>query len=87
MKKVLFIFALMLAFGVSMSNASTDVVVADENNITVVADNADDNNVAPEGEEAKKESKDAKAAKSEGCATAKSAGCAEKAASECGDKK
>jgi flagellar biosynthesis/type III secretory pathway protein FliH len=80
MKKVLLVLALVVAYGVSMSTASAKVVTIDDAKVTVVADVADDNKVAPEGEKEKTKAKEAKAtksgAKSEGCATAKSEGCA-----------
>ncbi|NCB07103.1 MAG: hypothetical protein EOM73_02945 [Bacteroidia bacterium] len=96
MKKVLFVLALVVVYGVSVSTASAKVELTDDVKVTLVAD---DNKVSPEGEKDKAKAKDAKAAKSEGCgtakaeakaegcATAKSAGCAEKPKSDCGDKK
>jgi hypothetical protein len=97
MKKVLFVLALVLAYGVSVSTASAKMVVIDDAGITVVAD---DNKKAPEGD--KEKAKEAKATKSAGCgdsavktAEAKSAGCGDKPKAEgtasaksagCGDK-
>lgn len=95
MKKVLFVLAMVMAYGISVSTASANVVKADDVKITVVADDND----AVKGEKEKSKAKEAKAAKSEGCgeakseaksegcATAKSSGCGEKAKSACGDKK
>jgi hypothetical protein len=100
MKKVLFVLALVLAYGISVSTASAKMVIIDGNSVTVVAD---DNKKAPEGD--KDKAKEAKATKSAGCgdkavkaegtAEAKSAGCGGKPKAEgtaavksagCGDK-
>ncbi len=93
MKKVLFILALVAAYGVSVSTASAKVLKVEKAQITVVADTYDSVKDAPEGEKEKAKTKEAKAAKSEGCsgtkAKAKSEGCAgTKAKSEgCASKK
>ncbi len=94
MKKVLFVLALVVAYGLSVSTASAKVVKAEKAKVTVVADLTDNVKAAPEGEKEKEKakSKEAKASKSEGCAKAKSEGCAAaksegcsgKAKSECG---
>lgn len=74
MKKVFLVFALVAAYGVSMAMSGSSVVIANNDQVTIVADMDDNNVIAPEGEKAK--TKEAKAAKGEGCATAKSEGCA-----------
>ena len=75
MKKVLFILAIVMVYGLSISTASAKVTVDEKEKITVVAD-ADDNKTE-KTEEVKKE--EAKASKSEGCAEstskAKAEGC------------
>ena len=97
MKKVLFVLALVVAYGVSVSTASAKVVVADDTGVTVVVD---DNKKAPEGD--KEKTKEAKATKSSACGdkavktaeATKSAGCGDKAvktaeatkSAGCGDK-
>ena len=76
MKKVFLVLALVAAYGVSMAMSGTSVIVADNNQVTIVADVIDNNITVPEGEKEKAKSNDAKTAKGEGCATAKSEGCA-----------
>ena len=103
MKKLFLVLALVSAYGVSMAISSSNVILTDKSQVTIVAVNDDNNVAAPEikKEEAKtKEAKPAKSegcagaksegcatAKSEGCGTAKSAGCGEKAKTESTDKK
>ena len=88
MKKVLFIFALVLTYAVSVSTASANVITVDDVKTTVVADDGD----KVEGDkekEAKATKADGKAkgcsgseAKAEGCSgkTAKAEGCSGKTA-------
>lgn len=76
MKKVFLVLALVATYGVSMAMSGSNVMAADNNQVTIVADVVDNNITAPEGEKEKAKTKEAKAAKSEGCATAKSEGCA-----------
>ena len=90
MKKVFLVLALVAAYGVSMAMSGSSVVTFNNDQVTIVA-NVDDNNVtAPEGEKEKAKTKEAKAAKGEGCATAKttakSEGCATAKSADCGDK-
>lgn len=81
MKKVLFVFALVAMFGVSMAMSSADMVAVDDAMITIV--DVDKNDVTPEGEkEGEKAATPAKGkAKAEGCsgtkvkAEAKADGC------------
>lgn len=85
MKKVLFVFAFVAAFGVSMAMNSSNVVNVEDAQVTIVAD-MDENIEAPsiekeEEKKAKKSKSTAKAkgeAKAEGCAEAKAEakGCA-----------
>lgn len=96
MKKVFLVLALVAAYGVSMAMSGSNVITVDNMQTVVVADMNDNNVVAPETEKEKEKAakKEAKAAKSEGCAgeksAAKSEGCAgEKSAAKsegCGDK-
>lgn len=83
MKKLLFVFALVAAFGVAMAISGPETVVVEDTQITVV----DDNNPEGKKSEAKAETKsDAKAdgcsgskAKADGCSgsKAKADGCAD----------
>ena len=85
MKKVLLVLALVVAYGVSMSNASPKVVTIDETQVTVVADLDDDKTATPEGE--KEEGKKGKVAKSDGCGGTKAkadSGCATAKSKDCG---
>ena len=50
MKKVLFVLAFVAVYGVSMAMTSSNVVVADDAQVTIVAAMDDNNVVAPEGE-------------------------------------
>ncbi len=96
MKKVFLVLALVAAYGVSMAMSGSSVITVDNMQTVVVADMNDNNVVAPETEKEKEKAskKEAKAAKSEGCAgeksAAKSEGCSgEKSAAKsegCGDK-
>jgi hypothetical protein len=94
MKKVFLVLALVAVYGVSMAMSGSNVITVDNMQTVVVADMNDNNVVAPEPEKEKASKKEAKAAKSEGCAgeksAAKSEGCAgEKSAAKsegCGDK-
>ncbi len=98
MKKVFLVLALVATYGVSMAMSGSSVMIADNNQVTIVADVVDNNITAPEGEKEKAKTKEAKAAKSEGCATAKTAaksegcatakseGCATAKTACCGDK-
>ena len=96
MKKVFLVLALVAAYGVSMATSGSNVITVDNMQTVIVADMNDNNVMAPETEKEKEKAskKEAKAAKSEGCAgeksAAKSEGCAgEKSASKsegCGDK-
>ncbi len=94
MKKVFLVFALVAAYGVSMAMSTPNTVVADNDQVTVVAEVSDNDVTAPEKEKEKAKTKEAKASKSEGCATAKSEGCATAKAegcataksADCGDK-
>lgn len=92
MKKLLFVFAFVAVYGVSMAMTSSTVATTNNVEQTIVADVNDDVTVAPEGEK-KEEKKAAKAeakssketkAKGEGCGEAKSAGCAGEAKKDCG---
>jgi hypothetical protein len=101
MKKVLFVLALVVAYGVSVSTASADVIFGDEVKTTVVAADSDNAKEVKEvktaevDSEAKAEGCAGTAAKAEGCAgaekTASAEGCAsaEKTASAgaCGGEK
>ncbi len=90
MKKVFLVLALVAVYGVSMAMPVSSVATANIDQVTVVADMNDNNITAPEGEKEKAKTKEAKAAKSEGCATAKTAakgeGCATAKSADCGDK-
>jgi hypothetical protein len=94
MKKVFLVLALVAAYGVSMAMSGSNVFTVDNMQTVIVADMDDNNVVAAENEKEKADKKEAKAAKSEGCAgeksAAKSEGCAgEKSAAKsegCGDK-
>lgn len=92
MKKVLFVLALVAAYGVSIAMSNASVVSAEETAIVVV-----DSNDKVEKEEGKKEkSAEATKAKGEGCSgseakasscsgekTAKTSECSEKKSSDC----
>ncbi|NQU53023.1 MAG: hypothetical protein HQ522_10850 [Bacteroidetes bacterium] len=73
MKKVLLVLALVATYGVSMAMSSSNVVIVDDAQVTIVADMDDNNVVIPEGEkEGTKTAATAKTpAKGEGCSTAK----------------
>ncbi|KAF0237636.1 MAG: hypothetical protein FD181_1693 [Prolixibacteraceae bacterium] len=96
MKKVFLVLALVAVYGVSMAMSGSNVITVDNMQTVIVADMNGNNSVAPDSEKenAKATKKEAKAAKSEGCAgeksAAKSEGCAgEKSAAKsegCGDK-
>jgi len=89
MKKVLLVLALVVAYGVSISNASTKVVSVEKSNVTVVAD-SDDFSPAMEEEKDKKKKKTTKACCGDKATTAKkctgekpSAGCSEAQKKSC----
>lgn len=97
MKKVLLVFALVATYGVSMAMTSSNVVTANNAQVTIVADMDDNSIVAPEGEKegektAAKTTTTAKTeTKSEGCAGAKTeekgegcAGAKTEAKKDCG---
>jgi hypothetical protein len=92
MKKVFLVLALVATYGVSMAMSGSSEIIADNNQVSIVADVIDNDVNTPEKEKAtKKEAKAAKAegcatAKSEGCGTAKAEGCATAKKAECGDK-
>jgi hypothetical protein len=93
MKKVFLVLALVAAYGVSMAMSGSNVIIVDNMQTVVVADMNDNNVVAPETEKEKEKAskKEAKAAKSEGCAgeksAAKSEGCGDKAKTATAEKK
>ncbi len=95
MKKLFLVLALVAAYGVSMAMAGAAVITVDNMQTVVVADLNDNNVTAPAFEKEKESKKEAKAAKTEGCAgeksAAKSEGCAgEKSAAKsegCGGEK
>ena len=93
MKKVFLVLALVAAYGVSMAMSGSSVITVDNMQTVVVADMNDNNVVAPETEKEKEKAskKEAKAAKSEGCAgeksAAKSEGCGDKAKTASAEKK
>ena len=73
MKKVLFVLAFVVAYGVSMAMTNTDVVTIMDTQTTIVAD-VDGDNIVPEGEKEKEKAKKSKAdAKGEGCSGEKTA--------------
>ena len=85
MKKVLFVLAFVAVYGLSMAMNSSTVVIADDAQVTIVADMDDNNVVALEAE--KEKEKKATKAKGEAKAKAKGEGCSgEKSAAkkECG---
>lgn len=79
MKKVLLVFALVATYGVSMAMTSSNVVTANNAQVTIVADMDDNSIIAPEGDkEGEKTATTTKTTttaktetKSEGCAGAK----------------
>ena len=91
MKKLLLVFAFVAVYGVSMAMSNSTPVVADDAQVTIVADMDDNTVIAPEGKIEKAKDKKAKAkttdakAKGEGCSEAKAAGCADAKAKECAD--
>lgn len=56
MKKVLFVLALVMAYGLSVSTASAKMVIVDDAGVTVVAE---DNQKAPEGDKVAAKAKSA----------------------------
>lgn len=87
MKKLLFVFAFVAVYGVSMAMTGTTVLTIDNVQQTIVADLNNDVILAPEGEK-KEEKKAAKAeakteTKSKADAKAKSEGCAGEAKKDC----
>ena len=91
MKKVLFVLAFVAVYGVSMAITSSSVVtIADDAQVTFVADLDDNTVVTPEegnkDKEKKAKSKSKSDAKSKGCddSKTKSSGCDGKAKSKCG---
>ena len=87
MKKVFLVLALVATYGVSIAMSGSNAVIVEESQTTIVADVTDNNAAAPEAEKEKEKAKEAKAAKSEGCATAKSEGCGEKTKTASAEKK
>lgn len=103
MKKLLFVLAMVVAYGVAMANTSADVVTVEKAKVSVVADNdmdvdQDDKKAAKKANKACCSDKAKEAKKSTGCSDAQKKSCAasgktcggEKAATSkksCGDKK
>lgn len=88
MKKVLFVLALVAAYGVSIAMTGPKTVTIDNAQVTIVADVSDDNVTTPEGDKEKEKTAKAKAskAKGEGCSSAKAEGCSDAKAKACSGK-
>lgn len=95
MKKLVLVLALVMAYGVSISNASTKVISVEKSKVTVVADSDDFTPVIEEKEKKKTTKKDEKAKTvtktvgekpSTGCSDAQKKSCAA-SGKTCGDAK
>lgn len=88
MKKILFVLALVAAYGVSIAMTSPSVVTIDNAKVTIVADVNDNNVTAPEGDKEKEKAKaKTSKAKGEGCSSTKAKACSgEKAKADCNSK-
>lgn len=84
MKKVVLVLALVVAYGVSISNASVKVVSVEKSNVTVVSD-SDDFSPAMEEEKKDKKKKDAKKACCSSKAASAKKACGEKPSTGCSD--
>lgn len=84
MKKVLLILALVAVYGVSISNASTNVISVEKSKVTVVADNSSDLVLIQDQDGKKEAKKEAKKACCGDKATAKKA-AGEKPSTGCSD--
>ena len=79
MKKLLLVLAIVFAYGVATSTASTKVVDLEKASVTVVADNNDVDSTTPDGEDGKKADKKSK----KECSEENKKSCGDKAAKKC----